>query len=95
MSFDSFIKYLQELLTMVDPYKVASVMQAKAALAATAALALNSDKTDPVTLRTMNAAMLRFDEFAKMRDEFAGVPGDYELNQKKRKRLGLMIRPSC
>ncbi len=95
MSFDNFLSYLQQLLTMVDPLDLHSVALAKGALSKTIALARISRKTDAVTLRTMVMAEEQFEYLADHRMDFAGVPGEYDKNAARRRRLGLVLRPGC
>ena len=95
MSLDNFLSYLQQLLTMVDSRNPYSVELAKAALRETFVLAKLSETADGFTLRTMSMALESFDHLALNRDQFAGVPGEYQENQKKRKRLGMMLVPRC
>lgn len=95
MSFDNFLSYLQQLLTMVEPENLYSVALAKGALSQTVALARISSKTDSVTYRTMLMAERQFEYLAEHRADFAGVPGEYDRNKIKRRRLGLILRPGC
>ena len=95
MSLDNFLSYLQQLLTMLDSSNPYSVELAKAALRETYVLAKLSGMADGITLRAMHEALERFDHFAETRDHFAGVRGEYQENQKKRKRLALMLVPGC
>lgn len=96
MSYDNFLSYLQQLLTMVDPKNKYSVALAKSALSQTIALARISGKTDVgPTLRIMRMAERQFENLAEHRADFAGVPGEYEKNSIKRRRLGLVLRPGC
>ena len=95
MSFNNFLSYLQQLLTMVDSDNEYSVALACNALSATINLARISGKADSVTLRTMMMAEQQFTYLAEHREEFAGVPHEYEQNERRRRRLGLMLRPGC
>ena len=95
MSLNNFLSYLQQLLSMVDPANKYSVALAQAALDATVKLVRASGKADAVTMRTMVNAQREFRYLASHRDEFAGIPGDYNGNEQKRRRLGLMLQPGC
>ena len=95
MSLNNFIMYLQQLLTMVESKNEYSVALAKNALSATVSLAKISGKADSITLRTMNAAMARFDMLVESKKDFAGKPGDVKGNEIKRMRLQTTLFPSC
>ena len=95
MSLNSFIAYLQQLLTMVNPKDKYSVALAKSALSSTIALAKASDKIDPLTARAMMAAENEFEYLVENAKDFAGKPGKFEENEKRRRRLQLTLIPSC
>ena len=50
---------------------------------------------DGFTLRTMKNALDTFDQLVRNRDQFAGVPGEIQENEKKRRRLGMVLGPRC
>lgn len=95
MSYDNFLSYLQQLLTMVESKNAYSVALAKSALSQTIALARISGKTDALTLRTMLMAERQFENLSEHRADFAGVPREYEENRIRRRRLGQVLRPGC
>ena len=95
MSTESFIRFLQELLTMIDKNNKYSVAYAKNLLSGMAALAVTSDKVDAYTRRIMMRAEGRFEVLAEHADEFAGEPGSFYENGSRRKRLLEMLHPSC
>ena len=55
MSFDNSLRYLQQLLTMVNPKDKYSIALARTALFNTMMLAKASDKADPMTLHAMHS----------------------------------------
>ena len=95
MSLNSFLIYLQQLLTMVDSTNPYSVELAKSALRETFVLARLSEMADGFTLRTMKNALDTFDHLVSSRDQFAGVPGEFQENERKRRRLCAMLQPGC
>ena len=95
MSLNSFLIYLQQLLTMTDSTNPYSVELAKSALRETSVLAKLSNMADGFTLRTMKNALDTFDQLVMNRDQFAGVPGEFQENEKKRRRLGMVLGPRC
>lgn len=95
MSYNNFLSYLQQLLTMVDPKNEYSVEYARMALTATITLANKSGKADLITLRVMDRACYCFDGLVEHRDSYIGRPGDYQGNEQRRRRLGLILQPGC
>ncbi len=95
MSENAFISFLQQLLTMLDKNDPASVDTARSALSAVVSLAETSGKADGVTLRTMRAARNAFPFLVKHAEDFAGAPGAFLKNEKKRSRLLNMLYPGC
>ena len=95
MSKKNFLMFLQELLTMVDKDNHYSVALAKNALTSVLAMAQVSRKVDGFTLRMMMRAEADFTRLVSYAEDFAGVPGDFQENEKKRNRLGQMLAPSC
>lgn len=95
MSLQSFIIYLQELLTMVDPKDSQSITIAFRALTATEELARRSRKADGMTCRIMGRAIDHFEELVQTSADFAGVPGDTISNTQKRRRLLMTLRAGC
>ena len=95
MSLNSFIAYLQQLLSMVNPDNDHLIVIAKEALSATIALAEASGKIDSVTRRTMDRAEYQFDYLIEHARDFAGVPGRFKENEQKRQGLKMMLVPHC
>lgn len=95
MSFNNFISFLQQILTMVDENDRCSIALATSILSSTIALAEASGKVDPITRRTMRMAENSFYDLVSHSKEFAGEPGDYKGNEQKRRKLGLMLKPGC
>ena len=95
MNMNNFLSYLQQLLTMMDPGDLTSRTLAKNALMSTIALAISSNKVDPMTHRMMLAAEVRFDVLLHYRDHFVGVPGELEKNAQKRQRMADVLLPHC
>ena len=56
MSYDNFLSYLQQLLSMVNPKDKYSIALAKTALSSTIMLAQASGKVDDRTSRSMGMA---------------------------------------
>ena len=95
MSIDNFISYLQQLLSMIDPKDKYSLALAKSALTSTVNLAIASGRIDAQTHRAMVTAVNIFDFLAENAADFAGKPGKYLENEKRRHRLLMSISPSC
>ena len=95
MSENAFISFLQQLLTMLDKNDPVSVDTARSALSSLVSLAETSGKADGVTLRTMYAARSAFLLLAEHAEDFAGAPGKFLENEKKRSRLLNMLYPGC
>lgn len=95
MSAKRFIIFLQELLSMVSPEDDLSRTAAKNALISVVALAFASHKADAITLRIMRCAEDSFDYLVVHAEDFAGKPGDFVENEKRRRRLLQMLNPSC
>ena len=95
MTMENFLSYLQQLLSMVSMNNRESVVLAEAALENTIALAVNSGKVDPVTLRAMRTAQAKFRYLMIHKDDFEGKPGQYLENRKRRQRLSNVIVPGC
>lgn len=95
MSFDNFLSYLQQLLSMVSPKNEYSIALAKTALSSTIMLARASGKVDNLTSKAMYRAEHTFEYLVEHADDFKGVPGDYTGNKHKRMALSHMIQPGC
>ncbi len=95
MSLNSFLMYLQQLLTMMNPKDEYSIALAKTALNATVSLAAASGKADPKTLRIMSIAESDFRMLVRYAEDFAGIPGQYLQNEQKRKSMGAFLDPHC
>ena len=95
MSFDRFIELLQQLITMTDPEVKERVWYAENILDNLLRLADESGMADLRTVSAMKLASANFTRFLRNKEDFAGRPGDYSGNQAKRRRLAMMLRPSC
>ena len=95
MTIDNFLSFLQQLLTMVDPQNEESIRLGRDALRSTVQLAISSHKVDAYTLRAMLIAKHNYERLVIHADEFTGIPGEYELNEKRRRRLRMAIEPHC
>lgn len=95
MSEERFICFLQELITMTDPHSELSVASAKAILSNLRAMASSSGKCSTLVLRMMDRVQVNYSYFCAHRDEFAGLPGEYEKNSARRNRLRQMLYPGC
>ena len=95
MTLSNFLSFLQQLLSMIEPRDKYSVALAKNALSATVALARESGKADAETVRAMVRAEEEFEYLAENARDFIGRPGEYNENEKRRRRLSMMLIPSC
>ncbi len=95
MSMDNFLSYLQQLLTMVEPGNASSITLAKTALTTIIELARISNKADTITIRAMMNAESYFGYLVEHREDYIGVPGEYQKNQIKRQRLSHVVVPTC
>ena len=95
MSLDQFIRLLQSVITMTDKSSRLSVSNGKAILDNLLGLAWDSQKCDPVTLRTMTQAACIFESLIQCKEDFAGIPGDYAGNEAKRNRLKQRVCSNC
>ncbi len=95
MTLNNFLSYLQQLLSMVDPRDDNSVALAKNALSSTVSLARESGKADFETIRVMEKAVEHFKYLVENAKDYAGRPGDYHGNEKRRRRLMMSLAPMC
>ena len=95
MSLNNFLCYLQQLLSMVDGSDEESVALAQSALAATIRMVRFSGKADRITWQTMTAAEGMFPHLVEHREDYSGVPGEYLRNERRRRRLGMVLQPHC
>lgn len=95
MSLNNFLSYLQQLLSMIDPKNKYSVALAKGALSSTVSLAIASGKIDGQTERIMRAANTMFEYLAENAKDYAGKPGKFDENERRRHRLLMSLSPSC
>lgn len=95
MSINNFIAYLQQILSMIDSKDKYSVALGEAALNATIALAQASEKIDEETYRAMMIAQREYRYLAENAKDYAGKPGRFDENEKRRRRLLMAISPSC
>ena len=95
MSVDRLICFLQELLTMLEPGNALSVASARAILDNLCGLLRSSGKCSSIVLRIADRFRENFVYYCHHREEFAGVPGEYQQNQAKRDRLRQTLYPGC
>ena len=95
MSLNGFLTYLQQLITMVDAADPRSVGYARAALKNTVELARLSGKAGGPAMRVMVRALDQFDDIIRVRNQFAAEPGEFQENERKRRRLCAMLQPGC
>ena len=95
MSFSRFIELLQQLITMTDPEDEDQVRYAVGILQNLHELARRSDKIDRRTLGIIYIAIVEFSDLLRIKEQFAGSPGDVAGNLAKRKRLAMALGPRC
>ena len=95
MSKGSFLRFLQSIITMVDPKDESSVALGYTTLVSLISMANSSHKVDAFTLHLMRMAVLNYEGLIMHQEDFAGIPGDYHNNVAKRHRLEHAIRPGC
>ena len=95
MNFDRYVELMQQLITMTDIDNEEEMLCARNILKNLMELARSSQKVNPMTMRAMVEGYHEFSMFMRMKDEFAGKPGDVEGNMAKRKRLAMTLRPGC
>ena len=95
MSLDDFLKFLQDILTMVEPGDANSVKLGKISVGSIVDLALNSGKVDPMTARVMREVTFAYENLVKRKKEFAGERGKFDENEQKRRRLTMVLHPRC
>lgn len=95
MSRENFLMLLQQLITMAEPDNEESINNAITALKAVYELAVQSQKSDPETIRMIRASIGVFSYLLNNKDAFAGKKGSYRQNKIKRERLGMVLMPSC
>ena len=95
MTMDNFLRFLQQLLTMADPADPDLVEKAENALRVVVDLVRSSHEVDTQTAFLMDCAINQFRHLLRFRDEFAGVRGKPMLNEQRRRRLRLALRPGC
>ena len=96
MTTENFLSFLQQLLTIVDPKDQQSVNMVKSLLLDLKILSDHNTKPfGLVTRRMITVANLRIDYLIEHSSEFAGKPGEYDANHKKRQRLHILLTPHC
>ena len=95
MSVDRLICFLQELLTMMEPSNDLSVASTKAILDNLYGLLRSSGKCNSIVLRMLIRFRDNFAYYSNHREEFIGVPGDFQRNKAKRDRLAQTLYPGC
>lgn len=95
MSTDNFLSLLQQLLTMVETRKPSSIALAKSILVSVGGLGRDSNKIDARTMRMVREAEYCFEYLVECREDFIGIPGEYQNNKNKRQRLMNILMPGC
>lgn len=95
MSRESFLRFLQELITMTDEKDAAAIVLARGILSDLYGLARVSGKAGQSTLALMQMAVTSFEHLMRSREDFAGRPGDPAYNQACRFRLQSALMPHC
>ena len=93
MSFEMFVRLLQSLITMAD--RPENIKKALDILASLDEMCDTTDKIDRRTAYAIHVAADSFNIFVARRSEFAGIPGEFHTNKKKRQRLAMYLMPSC
>lgn len=95
MTMDNLLRFLQQILTMVDPMNPSSVALGQATLNSMYELVQASGKADNIVVYAMHGAVHGFNFLVECREDFIGVPGQVKENQNKRQRLRMTLMPSC
>ena len=96
MSIENFLSFLQQLLTIVDPEDPQSVNMVKSLLLDLKILSDHTTKPFGFSTRSLiTAANSEINYLIAHSSEFAGKPGEYDANRKKRQRLQFLLTPHC
>ena len=95
MSYDTFLKVLQSIITMTDTNSPEAVKKSENIIKEIYMLILSSGMADILVTNMAADAVRLFNEIIMFKDDFAGVPGQIRRNKAKRDRLAMMIYPHC
>lgn len=95
MNYDTFLKFLQSIITMVDENDPESVKNGKTILENLRVLIWSSGKANGQVMRMIGGAVENYENLIRFKDDFAGAPGDIMRNRAKRDRLAMAIYPRC
>lgn len=95
MSYDTFLKVLQSIITMTDANSPESIKKSKEIVEGLYQLIASSGMADILVTNMAADAVRLFNEIIMFKDDFAGVPGQIRRNKAKRDRLAMMIYPHC
>lgn len=95
MNRDTFLKFLQSLITMTDAKDPTSIASAKAILVNLDGLIRSSGMANGQVMRMVVNAERIFENLILHKDEFAGKPGEVSNNKVKRDRLEMTLFPHC
>ena len=93
MTFRSYLKFLQTLITLADTPK--NKEKARNVLLAMSELPDNSLVFNLLVKDSVLETLEKFDYLIDHRDEFTYVLADSEYNKQRRLRLGMFVRPNC
>lgn len=95
MNRDTFLKFLQSLITMTDAEDPTSIASAKAILVNLSGLIRSSGMANGQVMRMVMNAESIFENLIVYKEDFAGKPGEVSKNKAKRDRLEMMLFPHC
>ena len=95
MNYDTFLKLLQSIITMVDENDPSSVKRGKTILENLRDLVWSSGKANGQVRRMIVGAIDNYENLIQLKDDFAGAPGEIMRNKAKREKLAMAIYPHC
>ena len=95
MNRDTFLKFLQSLITMTDANDPASIASAKAILVNLCGLIRSSGMANGQVMSMVTNAEQIFENLVLHKEDYAGKPGDVNKNKAKRNRLEMTLFPHC
>ena len=95
MNRDTFLKFLQSLITMTDANDPASIASAKAIIIKLNGLIRSSGMANGQVMMMADNAEHIFENLIAYKEDFAGKPGDVRKNKAKRDRLEMTLFPHC
>ena len=95
MNYDTFLKFLQSVITMTDINDPESVANSSMLLSNLYRLILSSGMADGGVRQMAAVAAHHSEELLMQREEFAGAPGHFRTNKAKRDRLAMALYPHC